>query len=241
MLYLIGTGFDEFDISIKAIDILRNSDLIYYEAYTMHIEFNKLEKIVNKHFVKLERSDLENRLKDTIKIAKDKNVAILTPGDPLIATTHIIILEEAKKQSIETKVIHAPSIISVAIGESRLNPYRFGAISTIPKWNDTYKPRSFIEKIYKNLDMNLHSLVLLDVDNGKTIELNNAIKILKEADNRNKINKILILGDLGLDTQKIVYTSIESNLDEFRDKMCSIIVPAKLEFFEEERIKEFIK
>ncbi len=110
---------------------------------------------------------------------------MLIEGDPLIATTHKILFIEAKKQNVKINIIHSSSIITAVIGESGLDFYRFGAICTIARWTEHYKPISFYETIEKNINSNLHSLLLFDFDekNQTSIELKEVLKILDNAEN----------------------------------------------------------
>ena len=102
--------------------------------------------------------------KSLLKLAKDRDVAVLISGDPLIATTHKILFIEARKLGIRVEIVHAASIASAAIGESGLDFYRFGKVCTHTKWHEHYTPVSFYETIRTNMQNNEHSLVLLDYD-----------------------------------------------------------------------------
>lgn len=63
---------------------------------------------------------------------------------------------------MKTKVIHNASIIN-AIGCTGLQLYRFGQTVSVPFFEATWKPTSFLTKIYENLERDLHTLVLLDI------------------------------------------------------------------------------
>jgi len=158
MLKLIGMGIGtEKGLTLEAIEEAKSCDYCYIELYTnpWNGSLEGLEKIVGKVF-KLDRKGVEEG--DLVEKAKKNSVALLVPGDPLAATTHIELLLEAKKAGIDTKVVHASSIFS-AIGETGLQLYKFGRTVTIP--SDRI-PESVRDVINKNKEMGLHTLLLLD-------------------------------------------------------------------------------
>ncbi|HUB92705.1 MAG TPA: diphthine synthase [Candidatus Saccharimonadales bacterium] len=255
MLYLIGLGLSQKDISLKGLQALKTADKIYIERYTLPISqeyVSFLESETQKKIVELKRRDLEDQRKATIADAANSTVAILVPGDPLVATTHHIILEAARELGIEMATYHAPSIFSVAIGESGLDIYKFGPTTTIPFWSAKYKPTSFIDVIKRNLENNQHTLVLLDVDpvEGKTMSSGDAIALLEKADERKgkgtitDKRKILIICEAGTAEQEILYTNmadtkIEKAQRRLEGKRTCLIIPAELSFAEEELVSAF--
>jgi len=258
MLYLVGLGlYDEKDISLKAIETLKNCDEIYCETYTnfYHGNLKALEKIIKKTIKILNRSAVEE---SQILYKKDKNIALLIPGDPLTATTHISLLLEAKKRNIETKVIHSSSIWT-AIAETGINLYKFGRCTTIPFPYKNSIPESPYEVIVENFKRNLHTLVLLDIDRekGKFLSINEAIKILMEIekkknnanDNDNKEDKEKILENAKIiccarlgSKDQIIKVGTSNDLSDllnfdFGDPPQCLIIASKLHFMEEEFLK----
>lgn len=100
-----------------------------------------------------------------------KNVSILVVGDPLTATTHADFLLRCIQAGIKYKVIHNSNIMT-SIGITGLQLYRLGETVSIPFFTESWKPYSFVQKIFKNLKHNLHTLCLLDIK----------VKELKESD-----------------------------------------------------------
>jgi diphthine synthase len=208
-----------------------------------------LEKQSGKRPALLKRNDLEENVKQTVAMAKDKNIVILVPGDPLIATTHAIILNEAKKQGIKCEVIHAPSIFSIAIGESGLDVYKFGPTVTIPFWSERYRPTSFIDAIQRNMQNGQHTIILLDIDhkNSMPMRISEALEIIKEAQATKGTEilgaeaRIIIMANLGREDKTIKYLKIaEVGADiskELEGKQISLIVPGSLSFAEEENLR----
>ena len=91
MFYLVGLGlFDERDISLKGLDCLKNVDKIYAEFFTSRLfgsSFEAIEELVGQKIEILVRGEVEEEHK-FIEEAKSQDVALITGGDPLIATTH---------------------------------------------------------------------------------------------------------------------------------------------------------
>jgi diphthine synthase len=250
LLFLVGLGLCEGDISVRAIEIAKKADKLFLDPYTNRISsnyINYLEKILGKNIAKLSRSDLEENAKATVEYAKNTTVVIFVMGDPLIATTHHTIIDIAHKMGIAVKVIHAPSIFTAAIGESGLDIYRFGPTTTIPFWSNKYKPISFIDVISKNLQNNQHTLVLLDYNykEDRAMSLGEAIDLLNKAQEERKINiiqNILVLADVGKENEEIVYADINTLTkisERFKGKLISLIIPSNPNFAEAESLSKY--
>ena len=157
MLYMIGLGLDNGEITQKGLEALEDVDQAYAEFYT-NTENIDLEDFPSDIEI-LERENVEQEDK-IIESAKSQDTAFLVSGDPLTATTHYDIKHRAEEKEIEVKVIHAPSIFT-SIAETGLNVYKFGRTVTLPKEGE---PESIKKYVEKNDSIGLHSLVLLDID-----------------------------------------------------------------------------
>jgi diphthine synthase len=242
MLYLIGLGLNQENLNEESLKILKKSSKIYLEDYTVNFPYdlnkfiNSLEKKTKKKIIKADREKVENL--SIIKEAKDNDIILLIYGSPLTATTHISLIQEAKKEKIKFKIIYNSSIFD-AIAETGLEIYKFGKITSIPKWQPNFKPKSFTEIIKENLSINAHSLLLVDID----LELKDAIKELNEGllEYNIKIyeNKIILCSCLGTEKSKIFYSSIENISKLDIEKPYCLIIPGKLHFLEEEIINNY--
>lgn len=254
MLSIIGLGLDIGDISYKGIKAIRDANIVLMESYTLplpsgYLDF--LEKESGKEIAAIDRKGLEDNVAITVEPAKDSNLAILVPGDPLIATTHHIIIEAARKIGAETQTIHSSSIFTAGIGESGLDIYRFGPTTTVPFWSSKYKPVSFIDVIKRNLENNQHTLVLLDVDAsaGMTMSYADAILLIKKAEEKRGATvignrKIIILCEIGTESQNIIYTETENlKLQRLEKRLASkrtaLIIPADMNFAEKALVMNF--
>jgi len=232
MLYLIGLGInDEDDMPIKAVNILKRCDKIYYENFTSNWkgDIKNLEKLAHKKITSLTREKVESDF--LIKEALREDVALLVPGDPLTATTHIELMMEAKKQDIPVGIIHASSIYT-AVAETGLQIYKFGRTTTLPGVQEKFKPTSPIDTIKENRKSGLHTLVLLDI-NMTAIE---GLKVLQEHFGG---EKVAVCCNLGGKDKIIRYGNIS---DLIKDKKLDIspsalILPGQLHFKEEEALE----
>ena len=109
MLYLIGLGLDKKDVSLKALETLKECDKAYLENYTNIFLYSvkDLEKVLGVKVLLADRKTVEER-KEIIEEAKKKKIAVLVSGDPLAATTHADLFLRARKEKVKVEVIHAP-------------------------------------------------------------------------------------------------------------------------------------
>ena len=252
MLILIGLGLETRDISIRGLEAATKASKAYLEQYTTFISdeyTNYLKEKIGQDIITIGRSELEEKAKETIKDANAKDVAILVPGDPLIATTHhATLIDTARQMKIKTKVYHASSIYSAAVGASGLDVYKFGPPTSIPFWSENYKPTSFLDLIKRNLTNDEHTLLLLDLNQKekRPMMLVEAITLLKNAEEEKQFDivdddlKLVVLGDVGKDSQDVVYVKIgkiDALKERFNGKLLSLIIPGQLNFAEEDALK----
>ncbi len=251
MLLIIGLGLDTKDLSVKALEGLKGSSVILLDQHTNRVSeeyIDYIEKESGKAVRMLSRKDLEENIRDTIAEAKNSNVSLLVSGDPFIATTHMIILDAANKDGIEWEVVHGSSILTAAIGESRLSPYRFGQVTTIPFWTKSYKPTSFMDTISRNMAAKAHTIVLLDYDysKGAGLGVRDALECLLAASREKGAGisgstEVISLGDIGKTTQVVVYSQIDRMLDiseSLEGRIFTLIIPAELNFAEKEATRQ---
>lgn len=238
-LHLISIGlFEKEDMSFKAAETARKCDILYFESYTSYYNtsIEDLEKFLGKSIKLLTRSDLEEHSKKIIDEAKKKDIGILIIGDVLSATTHNVLLLECMEKNIHYDVIHGSSIFT-AIAESGLSLYKFGNTTSIPFENKD------IETPYDILKENkeMHTLFLLDLNNGKYMATREAIEYLLRVEKKRKESvfgndKLCIaFFSLGSKDSEIHVGSAESLLNINSDKkpQC-LVVPGKLNFVEQD-------
>ncbi|MDE1846112.1 MAG: diphthine synthase [Candidatus Micrarchaeota archaeon] len=254
MLFLIGIGLNNRDIPYSAADDLSGADEVLVDQYTNFITDEDLAWITSKFQISpklIHRSDLEENAKVMVEKAKEKDIVLLVSGDPLIATTHHTILDLAAKKGVEYKIYHSSNIFSGAIGESGLDIYKFGPTTTITFWSEKYKPTSFIDVVKKNFENGQHTMCLCDYhyNEKRRMKVSEAIELLHVADETKgygfitEKSKILVLGDVGKDSQEIRYLQVgkinKEDLRAFEGKVITLIVPGPMNFAEEEALQKF--
>lgn len=241
MLYIIGLGLDKEDLNAKALKAIRKCKEVYLEMYTSPFPYtvNELSKALRKKIITVERDFIEES-GYLVKAAKRKEIALLVYGDPLIATTHISLLQEARKQKVKTEVIHNISILN-AITNTGLEAYKFSRITSIPKWTSSFKPTSFFNVLKQNSKIGAHTLFLLDYELDLGEAMSYLLQISEKDDNKYFSKKTLCIAcsSLGTKKQKIKYGTAEKLAKLNLRKPLSLIIPGKLHFVEEEFLKEF--
>src|SRR5918911_736143 len=94
MLWLIGIGINGYEgVSIHTLDILKTCDIIYVDRFTGVLTDEDLQGLNNlitkcdgNIIVPVQRWFVEDG-REILNESKNKNIALLTYGDPLIATT----------------------------------------------------------------------------------------------------------------------------------------------------------
>ncbi|MEA3255340.1 MAG: diphthine synthase [Candidatus Altiarchaeota archaeon] len=250
MLYVIGLGIhDERDISLRGLEILKDCDEIYAEFYTNVFRGNLgiLESLIKKEIMILERRDMEENPEEGIlRNAVDSKVALLVPGDPMVATTHIDLILRARKLGIKYKIIHASSIYS-AVGETGLQMYKFGKTSSLVFPEKNYFPTTPYEVLKENQGAGLHTLFLLDIKSGEKrfMTVNEGINLLlrMEGIKKGKIfnadTPCVGIARLGGDSKIKAGKAEELLKEDFGAPPHILVIPGKLHFMEEEALEIF--
>jgi len=236
MLYLIGLGLNYDGISVFGLEVAKRCKKVYLENYTVDFPYNKaqLQEVIGKKIIDADREKAESL--ELVDEAKKLDVALLVYGSPLTATTHISLIQEAKKMKVRHKVIYGASVFD-AIAETGLQLYKFGKIASMPTWKKNFTPDSFMKIVQENQSMKAHSLILVDIglDIGKALE-----QLEKSAKNHKiSLKKIIICQCLGTKHRKILQGDF-SELKKYENvkKPYCIIIPSKLHFIEKEMLED---
>ncbi len=251
-LYFIGVGlYDERDITLKGLETARKCNLVFSEFYTSLLAGTTLERIeglIGKPIRRLNREDVElNFERIVLKEAQEKDVAFLTAGDPMVATTHSELRIRAKKRGIESYVIHAPSIYS-AIAVTGLQIYKFGKSATVAYPEKNWFPTSHYDVIRENRERGLHTLLFLDIkaEQNRYMTANEAMEILLQVEEgkRQEVftldTLVVVLARAGSlnPTLKAGYVRDMIN-EEFGRQPHVMVVPGRLHIVEAEYLVEF--
>jgi len=246
LLVFIGIGVEQSP-SLRAIQELKTCDVIYFESYTSPVLDDRAlldttsGQMGDKIIEKVKREFVEEGWK-ILQQAKTKKVALVSSGDPLVATTHQDLRTRAIHERIETRVVHASSILTAVGGEFGLHSYSFGRIVTM-----TEEPMQYTayNTIYQNLLAGLHSTLLLQWDESRNFFLtpDRAIKNLESAEKDIKYGIIrpktlfLTASRLGSDSPTLRASLIEE-LPEVKigEPPLVMVIPGSLHFTEKEAL-----
>ena len=227
MFYLVGLGLDIDCWNRETEELVGSADSVYIENYTVEFPYDlkDLEKKFGKVLILADRDGVES-----LKVLEDadkKDVVLLVYGSPLTATTHITLLQEAKKRGIDYKVIFNASIFD-AVAETGLQLYKFGKIASMPG----FEADSYIDIIKENEGIGAHTLILVDIG----MSFGDALEKLKKDSKKNGISleKIIVCSRLGTKCSRILWDEIKKLGNESIGNPFCFIIPGKLHFVEEE-------
>jgi diphthine synthase len=251
-LFFIGLGiYGAKGISMLGVDIMKRCQAVYLEGYTSPVEKNVIETLgiyIGKEIQPVKREFVEDG-RVLIDQATKQDVAFITPGDPMIATTHIDLRIRAESMGVETQVIHSSSILSSVPGETGLHAYKFGKTVTITK-SAPASMATVYDTIYENLIRGLHTIVLLEYDYLANSQLtpNEALKALIEygenicLDILGSETLAIIASRLGSPIQSIVADRIQTlSSREYGTPPHVLIIPGNLHFTEVDALKALLK
>lgn len=163
MLWFIGIGINGYlGLSINALDVLSKCDIVYIERFTSAISENDLHglnTLLGKQTNSVSRWFVEDG-REILETAKSKDVALVTYGDPLVATTHSELRTRAAKNFIKTGVLHSASGVTSIIGETGLHAYKFGRMVTM--MSEPQSAISVYNTLFDNLLSGSHTLILTE-------------------------------------------------------------------------------
>lgn len=249
MLNIIGLGLRGIkSITLESLDVMKSCDRIYFETYTSispGSTLSDLENLLGKEISKADREFIESDA-ELLKISGEENVCLLVTGDPLSATTHNQLRFDATKRGITVRMYENSSIINVIPGMLGLMHYRFGPPVSIPFVSRNFFPLSIYDKIEKNVSMDLHTLLLLDLNDGKTMPVQEAIRVLEELERRRKRGvlesdrDICVAMAVSHPDQKIVFGTIGSiKKSGVEGNPSALVIPSRLNDSEETFLNQF--
>jgi len=239
MLTFVGLGlWDAKDVSVKGFEAVREADEVYVEFYTSKLvsSIDEMEEFFGKKIIELERSDLEENSHRLIERAKNKNVVLLVPGDPMVATTHSALRLEAERKGVGTRIIHGASIISAVCGLTGLHNYRFGKSATV-SWHKSETP---VKVVNANRSIDAHTLLFLDL-HPEPMTIKHAVEQLISVDNSMKNVYAVGIARAGSEETKVKCDKLEvlKNIDFGKPLHVMVVLAETLRFMEFECLREF--
>ena len=238
-LTLISIGLtDHNDLTQRAIQAAKKADHLYLETYTMPLNTSptQLQDTIQKPVTPLTRDSIEDNSHTLLQQAQTSHVAILVGGDALSATTHMSLILEARKQGIDTHVIHGSSILTAA-AETGLSLYKFGRTVTVPL-PEKGPVDTVLRTLKENQEHGLHTLILLDLNipQSNYLTINQAIQRLTEAE-LNPDTLLVAIARAGYPDQIIKADRAVILQDyDFGDPPHALVAPGRLHFMEEEAL-----
>lgn len=247
-MYLVGLGLSPDLITLRGLEKVRKARKVYLDVYTSSFpgSVDEVKRIVGRDDIALaNRSILEERSSEIIGELEHGDVALLVIGNPLLATTHISLLIEARSKGHSFEVVPAPGIIPNALLFAGLMIYKIGKPVTL-----TYPREGIISEypydvIKDNDSRNLHTILLLEMDmeKGVMMTIPEAVKLLfrLESIRREGVisgdRKAVAVSALGSHKQRICPRRLKELLNyEGEGPHTLILVSPKLHFMEEEAL-----
>jgi len=248
-IVVVGLGLnDEMGISLHGLEEVKTANTAFIELYTSfmpNFSIKRFEEISGKRLNVVSRRELEEENGETIlKAAENDKAVLLVPGDPLIATTHIILRIEAEKHGIKTRIVHGASILSAVMGLSGLHNYKFGKSVTIPFPDETL-PETPYNVIAQNKKLALHTLCLLDIkaEEKRYLSIRESLDLLLKIEQKKKkrtvtMNTLVVgIARAGSDNPTVKADSVKKLLNyDFGEPPYTIVFPSKLHFMEAEAL-----
>ncbi len=233
---LIGLGLSKDCLTAEAREVLDKCEKIYVEGYTVNFPYSmkELKEFLSVDFEVLERGPVEDE--HLVAESKEREVALLVYGDSLSAMTHTQLILACRTAGTPYKIYHNASIL-IAIAETGLQLYKFGKTPSMPKWQKSYEPTSFLDYYLENQKIGAHTLLLTDIG----LELGEAlIQLVKAGKNKGcEFDKIIVISNAGTDKQKIFYDKIDELKGRDIPMPFCLILPGEMHFVEEEALEEF--
>lgn len=243
VLILVGLGIYGDENRDRIIKLIKECDVVYLESYTSPImNYPEFLEAAGDKLRTVSRRDLEEYSDNIVREAVNRRVVVITPGNPLIATTHVQLIIEARRLGVDVEVIHGTSAICAAIAESGLQIYKLGGVATIMRKEKSPSNRAYLV-VRDNLQRGLHTLLLLEYDVSENYRMSpkEAIRILVSYDDEGVLSestKLVVICNLGSKDKRICVCNIgdvlRGRVAFSSNDVCVVIIPGDLHFVEEE-------
>ncbi|MCL4324079.1 MAG: diphthine synthase [Candidatus Thermoplasmatota archaeon] len=169
-ILFVGVGlYDEKGLSLRALEELRGASTVFIEQYTAVLApgtVQRLSELIGHPILELPRSAVEEERPILEALERKGKVALLIPGEPFAATTHLSLRITVEQKGHTWRVLHGASILTAAASLAGLFHYKFGRVVSLPypSSEGSYRPISPYRHIQANWQAGLHTLILLDLD-----------------------------------------------------------------------------
>lgn len=251
MLYIMGIGLRGVpSLTLEEADAIRRSSMVFFETYTSvspEGTISELETTFSRQILPLGRKEIEESgMLIELSIAED--VSLIVTGDPLSATTHNQLRADAMEAGVKVSVMENASILSVIPGRIGLFPYRMGPPVSLPFPYDIFLPRSVCDKIMANIRSNLHTIVLLDLKDGRTMFTSEALGTLLKMEEKYEVGsitpktKVFAVSRVSQKGEKLIYDTVENIISlGLEESPAALVIPAEMNHNEEFFTEKFNK
>jgi diphthine synthase len=250
-LWFVGLGLsDERGLSDRAREVIRNAGAVFAEEYTAVPPagtFERLGHALGRSITTLDRALLESEGPIAEALDRFGSVALVVPGDPFAATTHVQLRLAAERAGHRWHYLPGASVLTAALGYLGLMHYRSGRTVSLPLPAPGFEPTSPLEQIAGNRSRGLHTLLLLDLkpDEGRFLTADRALALLRERDPDGTTlpvgSSVAVAARVGRDDADGWFGPLETLAAvDFGPPMHVVVVPAaELHFEEEAAIRRF--
>lgn len=246
MLWFVGLGVSgPRSMPAEALDALAGSDIAYLEAFTSPVSEQDVQAVREKaggEFALARRWMVEDGA-EILRRAKSGSVALVSYGDPYIATTHTELRTRAARDGIKTRTAHAASSLTSAVGECGLHYYKVGRIATVMGGDTSYLTPYDVAQ--KNMVEGNHTVLLLeyDQDGGFFLDPADALSKLLGAEDGQRRGVFtqetyaIVASRIGADDQAITAGTISSMAGaSLGGPPHTLIIPGSLHFTESDAL-----
>ncbi len=246
-LYFIGMGLSRSTMTDRAKDLISKADVVVYDTYTSFscdISLDYVKSLASGEVMEATRELLENKNRELINLAKDKNVAIVSVGDAMIATTHVSMAIDAMNAGVKVTVIPGVSVHCYLISKSMLSSYKFGRSVTVVYPSLGIVDTTPYNVIKANKSLGLHTVLYLDIKQGKFMSPNEAVHLLLQMENMKKEmvireEDLIVVGSrLGCNDESVMSITLrEAENYDFGKPPHILIFPSNLHYIEADALK----
>lgn len=238
MLYIMGLGLrGVLSMTLQEREILKQADHIFFETYTSVSPdgtIDDLKRVLEKEVEAVGRKEVEEG-KKILEAASRSDACLIVTGDPLSATTHNQLRADAMAAGIGVEVVENASIVTAIPGKIGLFPYRMGPPVSLPFPYDIFLPRSVCDKIRANRESGLHTIILLDLKDGRTMYPHEALETLLKMEEKYGIGaidpstEVFSLSRVSQPGETLIMDSVENIIGlGLEDSPSALVIPAEL-------------
>ncbi|CAI9830894.1 MAG: diphthine synthase [Nitrosopumilus sp.] len=243
-LWFVGLGISgAASAPARAHEVIACADRVYLERFTSPVPDEDVEvvrRLAGERLVLARRWQVEDG-SAILDDAEGGGAALVSYGDPFVATTHAELRSRAISRGIRTEAVHAASAPWAALGECGLHSYKAGRTATVMS-EGAATPYSVL---LSNVSSGCHTVLLLEYDGerGFFLDPSDALRMLLEeegAQGRGAVSGgtyCIVASRIGSGDQALAAGRISSlSGSDFGDPPHAVLVPGPLHFTEEEAI-----